>query len=29
AAKEMEYGGFGNFMKLGRDDILSILKASL
>ncbi|WP_282060450.1 iron-containing alcohol dehydrogenase [Bacillus pumilus] len=29
AAKEMEYGGFGNFMKLGRDDIISILKASL
>ncbi|KSU74834.1 MULTISPECIES: iron-containing alcohol dehydrogenase [Bacillus] len=29
AAKEMEYGGFGNFMKLGRDDILAILKASL
>ncbi|MBG9816526.1 MULTISPECIES: iron-containing alcohol dehydrogenase [Bacillus] len=29
AAKEMEYGGFGNFMKLNRDDILSILKASL
>ncbi|WP_342496542.1 iron-containing alcohol dehydrogenase [Bacillus sp. FSL K6-3149] len=29
AAKEMEYGGFGNFMKLDRDDILSILKASL
>ncbi|QNP15661.1 iron-containing alcohol dehydrogenase [Bacillus pumilus] len=29
AAKEMEYGGFGNFMKLSRDDILSILKASL
>ncbi|PRR90872.1 iron-containing alcohol dehydrogenase [Bacillus sp. NMCN1] len=29
AAKEMEYGGFGNFMKLGRDDILSILKTSL
>ncbi|MCM3061130.1 iron-containing alcohol dehydrogenase [Bacillus altitudinis] len=29
AAKEMEYGGFGNFMKLGRDDILEILKASL
>ncbi|MCW4681337.1 MULTISPECIES: iron-containing alcohol dehydrogenase [Bacillus] len=29
AAKEMEYGDFGNFMKLGRDDILSILKASL
>ena len=29
AAKEMEYGGFGNFMKLNRDDILAILKASL
>ncbi|WP_448011804.1 iron-containing alcohol dehydrogenase [Bacillus altitudinis] len=29
AAKEMEYGGFGNFMKLDRDDILAILKASL
>ncbi|MCY7737848.1 iron-containing alcohol dehydrogenase [Bacillus safensis] len=29
AAKEMEYGGFGNFMKLNRDDILSILKTSL
>ncbi|WP_144531632.1 iron-containing alcohol dehydrogenase [Bacillus pumilus] len=29
AAKEMEYGGFGNFMKLNRNDILSILKASL
>lgn len=29
AAKEMEYGGFGNFMKLNRTDILSILKASL
>ncbi|MGM0755627.1 MAG: iron-containing alcohol dehydrogenase [Bacillota bacterium] len=29
AAKEMECGGFGNFMKLNRDDILSILKASL
>ncbi|MEH7725823.1 iron-containing alcohol dehydrogenase [Bacillus altitudinis] len=29
AAKEMEYGGFGNFMKIGRDDILAILKASL
>ncbi|MFS0655610.1 iron-containing alcohol dehydrogenase [Bacillus sp. 179-C3.3 HS] len=29
AAKEMEYGGFGNFMKLNRADILSILKASL
>ncbi|WMT29896.1 iron-containing alcohol dehydrogenase [Bacillus aerius] len=29
AAREMEYGGFGNFMKLNRDDILAILKASL
>lgn len=29
ATKEMEYGGFGNFMKLDRDDILAILKASL
>ena len=29
AAKEMEYGGFGNFMKLNRADILAILKASL
>jgi len=25
----MEYGGFGNFKKLNKDDILAILKASL
>lgn len=29
AAKEMEYGGFGNFQKLNKDDVLAILKASL
>lgn len=29
AACEMEYGGFGNFKKLNKTDILSILKASL
>ncbi|MED4041206.1 iron-containing alcohol dehydrogenase [Niallia taxi] len=29
AAREMEYGGFGNFKKLNKIDILSILKASL
>ncbi|MEW4225123.1 iron-containing alcohol dehydrogenase [Rossellomorea marisflavi] len=29
AAREMEYGGFGNFKRLGKEDILSILKASL
>ncbi|MEC2061363.1 iron-containing alcohol dehydrogenase [Bacillus stercoris] len=29
AAKEMEYGGFGNFQKLNKDDVLAILRASL
>jgi alcohol dehydrogenase YqhD (iron-dependent ADH family) len=29
AAREMEHGGFGNFKKLNKADILSILKASL
>ncbi|MCY9026639.1 iron-containing alcohol dehydrogenase, partial [Priestia megaterium] len=29
AAREMEHGGFGNFKKLNKDDILAILKASL
>jgi alcohol dehydrogenase YqhD (iron-dependent ADH family) len=29
AAREMEYGGFGNFKKLNKGDILAILKASL
>ncbi|MFP7413913.1 iron-containing alcohol dehydrogenase [Priestia filamentosa] len=29
AAREMEHGGFGNFKKLTREDILSILRASL
>ncbi|ADV93939.1 MULTISPECIES: iron-containing alcohol dehydrogenase [Bacillus] len=29
AAKEMEHGGFGNFQKLNKDDVLAILRASL
>ncbi|OZT12682.1 NADH-dependent alcohol dehydrogenase [Priestia aryabhattai] len=29
AAKEMKHGGFGNFKPLNKEDILSILKASL
>ncbi|AKO92306.1 butanol dehydrogenase [Priestia filamentosa] len=29
AAREMEHGGFGNFKKLTKEDILSILRASL
>ncbi|MED3729162.1 iron-containing alcohol dehydrogenase [Priestia endophytica] len=29
AAREMEYGGFGNFKKLTKEDVLSILHASL
>ncbi|ELK48109.1 MULTISPECIES: iron-containing alcohol dehydrogenase [unclassified Halobacillus] len=29
AAKEMQHGGFSNFRKLNKEDILSILKASL
>nr|WGD71936.1 iron-containing alcohol dehydrogenase [Bacillus subtilis] len=29
ATKEMEHGGFGNFQKLNKDDVLAILRASL
>ncbi|QQF61841.1 iron-containing alcohol dehydrogenase [Bacillus mojavensis] len=29
AAKEMEHGGFGNFQKLNKDDVLAILRESL
>jgi alcohol dehydrogenase YqhD (iron-dependent ADH family) len=29
AAREMEHGGFGNFKKLTKEDVLSILRASL
>lgn len=29
AAKEMEHGGFGNFQKLNKDDVLAILRVSL
>ncbi|AOK89529.1 iron-containing alcohol dehydrogenase [Paenibacillus polymyxa] len=29
AAREMEYGGFGNYKKLNQEDILAILRASL
>ncbi|KEO77837.1 iron-containing alcohol dehydrogenase [Paenibacillus polymyxa] len=29
AAREMEYGGFGNYKKLKQEDILAILRASL